>query len=67
VGPVAARPNPRKNCVENLEKDLGPRTAQLAPALKSYDPDGTWTLVRRNEFLTNGLSPLQSEMNVNYS
>jgi hypothetical protein len=34
-----------------FEKDLGPKTTQLAAAMKSYDPDGTWTLVRRNEFL----------------
>ena len=27
------------------EKDLGTKTAQAAEALKSYPPDGTWTLV----------------------
>lgn len=26
------------------QKDLGPRTAQTAPAMKSYDPDKTWTI-----------------------
>lgn len=34
-----------------FEKDLGSRTTQLAAAMKSFDPDGTWTLVRQNEFL----------------
>jgi hypothetical protein len=27
------------------EKDLGARTAQAAEAIKSYPPDGTWSLV----------------------
>jgi Protein of unknown function (DUF2950) len=36
-----------------FEKDLGPGTVQLAAAIKSYDPDGTWTDIRRNEFLNN--------------
>jgi hypothetical protein len=40
-----------------LEKDLGPRTTQLAAAMKSYDPDGTWTRVRRNEFLNALVTP----------
>jgi hypothetical protein len=40
-----------------FEKDLGPRTTQLAAAMKSYDPDGTWTGVRRNEFLNAQVTP----------
>jgi hypothetical protein len=40
-----------------FEKDLGPRTTQLAAVMKSYDPDGTWTLVRRNEFLNDQVTP----------
>ena len=40
-----------------LEKDLGPKTTQLAAAMKSYDPDGTWTRVRRNEFLSAQVTP----------
>jgi hypothetical protein len=40
-----------------FEKDLGPRTAQIAAAMKSYDPDGTWTLVRRNQFLNDQITP----------
>jgi hypothetical protein len=32
-------------------KDLGPRTTQLAVAMKDYDPDSTWTRVRPTEFL----------------
>ena len=40
-----------------FEKDLGPRTRQLAAAMKSYDPDGTWTLMRRNEFLNDPVTP----------
>jgi Protein of unknown function (DUF2950) len=35
-----------------FEKDLGPRTTQLAGAIKIYDPDSTWTRVRLNRFLT---------------
>ena len=35
-----------------FEKDLGPRTTQLAGAIKMYDPDSTWTRVRLNRFLT---------------
>ena len=40
-----------------FEKDLGAKTTQLAAAMKSYDPDGTWTLVRRNEFLNDEVTP----------
>jgi hypothetical protein len=40
-----------------FEKDLGARTTQLAAAMKSYDPDGTWTRVRRNEFLNAQVTP----------
>jgi hypothetical protein len=40
-----------------FERDLGPGTAQLAAAMKSYDPDGTWKLVRRNEFLSDQVTP----------
>jgi hypothetical protein len=40
-----------------LEKNLGPGTAQLAATMKIYDPDGTWTLVRRNEFLNDLVAP----------
>jgi hypothetical protein len=40
-----------------FEKDLGPRATHLAAAMKSYDPDGTWTLVRRNEFLNDQVTP----------
>lgn len=40
-----------------FEKDLGPGTAQLAAAMRSYDPDGTWTLVRQNEFLDGQVTP----------
>ena len=40
-----------------FEKDLGSRTTQLGAAIKSYDPDGTWTLVRRNEFLNDQVTP----------
>jgi hypothetical protein len=35
-------------------KDLGPRTMQLAAAMKDYDPDSTWTVVRLNEFVNGG-------------
>jgi hypothetical protein len=34
-----------------FEKDLGPKTTQLAPAIKIYDPDSTWTRLRPNQFL----------------
>ena len=34
-----------------FEKDLGPKTTQLATAIKIYEPDGTWTRVRPNQFL----------------
>jgi Protein of unknown function (DUF2950) len=26
-----------------LQKDLGPKTGTIAPAITSYDPDKTWT------------------------
>jgi Protein of unknown function (DUF2950) len=38
------------------EKDLGPKTSEIASAMKAYDHDGTWTRVRPNQFLT-GISP----------
>ncbi|HEX8895016.1 MAG TPA: DUF2950 family protein, partial [Terriglobales bacterium] len=38
------------------EKDLGPKTSEIASAMKAYDHDGTWARVRPNEFLT-GISP----------
>ena len=28
-----------------LEADLGPETAEVAPAFDAYDPDATWTEV----------------------
>jgi hypothetical protein len=40
-----------------FEKDLGPGTAQLVAAMRSYDPDDTWTLVRRSEFLNDQVTP----------
>jgi hypothetical protein len=40
-----------------FEKDLGPSTAQLAAAIKSYDPDSTWTRVRLNRFLNTDVTP----------
>ena len=40
-----------------FEKDLGPRTTQLAPAIKIYDPDSSWTRVRLNRFLSTGATP----------
>ncbi len=56
--PAAYRSSGVKTFIVNqdgqiFEKDLGPGTAQLAAAMKTYDPDGTWTHVRRNEFLNN--------------
>jgi len=30
------------------EKNLGPRTTQIAAALNEYNPDSTWSLVRDN-------------------
>jgi hypothetical protein len=36
------------------EKDLGPKTSEIAPAMKSYDPDSTWPRVRPGQFLTIG-------------
>jgi hypothetical protein len=38
-------------------KDLGPKTTQLAAAIKNYDPDSTWTRVRPNEFLDSAVNP----------
>lgn len=38
-------------------KDLGPKTVQLAAAMKSYDPDTTWMRVRTNEFLNSEVNP----------
>lgn len=38
------------------EKDLGPKTSEIASAMKAYDHDGTWARVRPNQFLT-GISP----------
>jgi Protein of unknown function (DUF2950) len=60
--PVAYRSSGVKTFIMNqdgriLEKDLGPGTTRLAAAMKSYDPDGTWTLVRRNEFLNDKVTP----------
>jgi hypothetical protein len=40
-----------------FSKDLGPRTTQLAAAMKNYDPDATWTRVRPNEFLNAEVTP----------
>jgi hypothetical protein len=34
------------------EKDLGPKTSEIASAMKAYDRDGTWMHVRPNHFLT---------------
>jgi len=34
------------------EKDLGPKTAEIASSMKTYDPDGTWARVRADQFLT---------------
>ncbi|MGA3133032.1 MAG: DUF2950 family protein [Terracidiphilus sp.] len=40
-----------------FEKDLGPGTQHLAAAMKAYDPDSTWTLVRRDQFLNDLATP----------
>jgi hypothetical protein len=40
-----------------FEKDLGPRTTQLAAAIKVYDPDSTWTRVRLDRFLNADATP----------
>jgi hypothetical protein len=40
-----------------FSKDLGPRTMQLAAAMKNYDPDTTWTRVRLDEFLNAEVTP----------
>lgn len=34
------------------EKDLGPKSAEIASSMKTYDPDGTWAFVHANQFLT---------------
>ncbi|HXW93618.1 MAG TPA: DUF2950 family protein [Terriglobales bacterium] len=34
------------------EKDLGPKTTEIASAMKAYDHDGTWAHVRPSQFLT---------------
>jgi Protein of unknown function (DUF2950) len=34
------------------EKDLGPKTAEIASSMKAYDPDATWARVRRDQFLS---------------
>jgi hypothetical protein len=34
------------------EKDLGPKTTEIASAMKAYDPDSTWVRVRPGQFLT---------------
>jgi hypothetical protein len=34
------------------EKDLGPKTAEIASSMKTYDPDGTWARAHANQFLT---------------
>jgi hypothetical protein len=39
------------------EKDLGPKTTDIASSLKAYDPDTTWTRVRANQFLMTTTSP----------
>jgi hypothetical protein len=40
-----------------FEKDLGPRTTQLAAAIKTYDPDSTWVRTRLNRFLNTDATP----------
>jgi hypothetical protein len=40
-----------------FSKDLGPRTTQIAEAMKDYDPDSSWTRVRPDEFLNAEVSP----------
>lgn len=40
-----------------FEKDLGPKTTQLAAAVKIYDPDSTWSRVRLNRFLNTDATP----------
>lgn len=40
-----------------FSKDLGPRTTQLAAAMRDYDPDSTWTRVRPDEFLNVEVTP----------
>jgi hypothetical protein len=31
------------------QKDLGPETSTLAPAIKAYNPDKTWTITADEE------------------
>jgi hypothetical protein len=38
------------------EKDLGPKTYEIATAMKAYDPDASWARVRPNQFVT-AISP----------
>jgi len=38
------------------EKDLGPKTTQIASSMTSYDPDNTWTRVRPDHFLNSAAS-----------
>jgi Protein of unknown function (DUF2950) len=33
------------------EKDLGPKTTEIASAMKAYDPDSTWVRIRPGQFL----------------
>lgn len=54
--PAAYRSSGVKTFIVNQDgrifsKDLGPRTMQLAAAMKNYDPDSTWTLVLPDEFV----------------
>jgi Protein of unknown function (DUF2950) len=37
-----------------FEKDLGPKTTEIASAMKAYDHDDTWTRVRPNQMLIVG-------------
>jgi hypothetical protein len=58
--PAAYRSSGVKTFVVNengaiFEKDLGPKTTQLATATKTYNPDSTWTRIRPNQLL--GLNP----------
>lgn len=39
------------------EKDLGPKTTEIASTMKAYDPDRTWTRVRPNEYLSVSSTP----------
>jgi hypothetical protein len=60
--PAAYRSSGVKTFVVNAhgmihEKDLGPKTTQVASAMKLYDPDTTWMRVRPGQFLTVGPTP----------